>query len=119
MINLKKTYLYAGILFVSGALIYAIWFLDLLPWFLIAASVTLINYYFLARMEQYKSFTYGKVFGTLFLRYIVYIIVAFTVIWLQKDSPHLIEIGISLILGFSVIQVASIINALTARNEVK
>lgn len=119
MINLKRTYIYASILSLIGILVYAIWFSDLILWFLIAVGITLINYYFLIRIEKYQSINHLNVLGTLFLRYLVYIIVAFVVIWSQKDSPILIEIGITLAIGFSVVQVSSILNALIKRNGVK
>lgn len=119
MINLKKTYLYAGILAILGTIVYAIWFSDLILWFLIAVGITLINYYFLIRIEKYQSLNHLNVLGTLFLRYLVYVIVAFIIIWSQKDSPILIEIGITLAIGFSIVQVSSIFNALIKGNGAK
>lgn len=118
-INLKKTYVYAGMLLLIGTIIYSTLFLDLLLYFLIAGVITIGNYFLLERIERYKEINQITVFGTLFLRYMIYVIVAFLVIWLNKDSTNLEFIGISLVTGFSIIQIATIINALTSKSGVK
>lgn len=118
-INLKKTYVYAGMLLLIGTIIYSTLFLDLLLYFLIAGVITIGNYFLLERIERYKEINQITVFGTLFLRYLIYVIVAFLVIWLNKDSANLEFIGISLVTGFSIIQIATIINALTSKSGVK
>lgn len=118
-INLKKTYVYAGMLLLIGTIIYSTLFLDLLLYFLIAGVITIGNYFLLERIERYKEINQITVFGTLFLRYMIYVIVAFLVIWLNKDSANLEFIGISLVTGFSIIQIATIINALTSKSGVK
>jgi len=118
-INLKKTYVYAGMLLLIGTIIYSTLFLDLLLYFLIAGVITIGNYYLLERIERYKEINQITVFSTLFLRYMIYVIVAFLVIWLNKDSANLEFIGISLVTGFSIIQIATIINALTSKSGVK
>lgn len=119
VINLKKTYIYAGMLLLIGTIIYSTLFLDLLLYFLIAGVITIGNYFLLERIERYKEINQITVFSTLFLRYIIYVIVAFFVIWLNKDSANLEFIGISLVTGFSIIQIATIINALTSKSGVK
>lgn len=118
-INLKKTYVYAGMLLLIGTIIYSTLFLDLLLYFLIAGVITIGNYFLLERIERYKEINQITVFGTLFLRYMIYVIVAFLVIWLNKDSANLEFIGISLVTGFSIIQIATIINALTSKSGVR
>lgn len=118
-INLKKTYVYAGMLLLIGTIIYSTLFLDLLLYFLIAGVITIGNYFLLERIERYKEINQITVFSTLFLRYMIYVIVAFLVIWLNKDSTNLEFIGISLVTGFSIIQIATIINALTSKSGVK
>lgn len=118
-INLKKTYVYAGMLLLIGTIIYSTLFLDLLLYFLIAGVITIGNYFLLERIERYKEINQITVFGTLFLRYLIYVIVAFVVIWLNKDSTNLEFIGISLVTGFSIIQIATIINALTSKSGVR
>lgn len=118
-INLKKTYVYAGMLLLIGTIIYSTLFLDLLLYFLIAGVITIGNYFLLERIERYKEINQITVFSTLFLRYMIYVIVAFLVIWLNKDSANLEFIGISLVTGFSIIQIATIINALTSKSGVK
>lgn len=118
-INLKKTYVYAGMLLLIGTIIYSTLFLDLLLYFLIAGVITIGNYFLLERIERYKEINQITVFSTLFLRYLIYVIVAFLVIWLNKDSANLEFIGISLVTGFSIIQIATIINALTSKSGVK
>lgn len=118
-INLKKTYVYAGMLLLIGTIIYSTLFLDLLFYFLIAGVITIGNYFLLERIERYKEINQITVFGTLFLRYLIYVIVAFVVIWLNKDSTNLEFIGISLVTGFSIIQIATIINALTSKSGVR
>src|SRR5690554_2342254 len=118
-INLKKTYVYAGMLLLIGTIIYSTLFLDLLLYFLIAGVITIGNYFLLERIERYKQNNQITVFGTLFLRYLIYVIVAFVVIWINKDSANLEFIGISLVTGFSIIQIATIINALTSKSGVR
>ncbi|OED59319.1 hypothetical protein [Acholeplasma laidlawii] len=118
-INLKKTYVYAGMLLLIGTIIYSTLFLDLLLYFLIAGVITIGNYFLLERIERYKEINQITVFSTLFLRYMIYVIVAFLVIWLNKDSANLEFIGISLVTGFSIIQIATIINALTSKSGVR
>ncbi|MFA7417411.1 MAG: hypothetical protein WCZ19_02620 [Acholeplasma sp.] len=111
-INLKNTYVYALILFIIGIAIFSIWFLNLLVFFLIAGSVTIANYFLLERIQSYKSVNQMTVYATLALRYFIYVVVAFIMIWFNKESPILEYIGISLIAGFSIIQIATIINTL-------
>ncbi|NWH09827.1 hypothetical protein [Acholeplasma laidlawii] len=118
-INLKKKYVYAGMLLLIGTIIYSTLFLDLLLYFLIAGVITIGNYFLLERIERYKEINQITVFSTLFLRYMIYVIVAFLVIWLNKDSANLEFIGISLVTGFSIIQIATIINALTSKSGVR
>lgn len=118
-INLKKTYLYAFLLLVIGTIIYSTLFLDLLIYFLIAGVVTIANYYFLERIQRYQEVNQITVYVTLILRYFVYVLVAFLVIWLNRKSPILEYIGISLITGFSIIQISTIMNALTSKGGVK
>lgn len=118
-IDLKKTYLYAFAFYLVGLIIYSTLFLDLLIYFMIAGAVTIANYYFLERIQKYKEVNQLTVYGTLLLRYVVYIVVAFIAIWINRDNPKLEYIGISLITGFSIIQISTIINALTQKNGVK
>ena len=106
-------------LLLIGTIIYSTLFLDLLLYFLIAGVITIGNYFLLERIERYKEINQITVFSTLFLRYMIYVIVAFLVIWLNKDSTNLEFIGISLVTGFSIIQIATIINALTSKSGVK
>ena len=118
-VDLKKTYIYAFILLILGAIIFSIWFLDLLIYFLIAGGVTIGNYFLLERIQKYEAINQITVYGTLILRYFIYVVVAFVVIWINRTSPKLEYIGLSLIAGFSIIQLSTIINALTSRNEVR
>ncbi|ABX81599.1 hypothetical protein [Acholeplasma laidlawii] len=106
-------------LLLIGTIIYSTLFLDLLLYFLIAGVITIGNYFLLERIERYKEINQITVFSTLFLRYMIYVIVAFLVIWLNKDSANLEFIGISLVTGFSIIQIATIINALTSKSGVR
>ncbi|WP_162146934.1 hypothetical protein [Acholeplasma granularum] len=118
-INLKKTYLIASILMIIGTVIYSIWFLDLLIYFLIAGITALINYYFLLRIQKFDQINQANVYGTLLFRYLIYVVIAFLIIWLNRKSDILEYIGISLIVGFSVIQISTIINTITSRNGVR
>ena len=118
-VDLKKTYIYAFILLILGTIVFSIWFLDLLIYFLIAGCVTIGNYFLLERIQKYEAINQITVYGTLILRYFIYVVVAFIVIWINRTSPILEYIGLSLIAGFSIIQLSTIINALTSRNEVR
>lgn len=114
-INLKKTYVFAAVLLVIGTIIFSVWFFNLLIYFLIAGSITIGNYYLLERINNYKAFNQVTVYATLMLRYFIYVVVAFVVIWLNRERTNLEYIGISLIAGFSIIQISTILNALTTK----
>lgn len=118
MINLKNTYIYATALILIGTIVYAIWFNHLLIWFLISACVGLLNYALLERISKYKTLSHVNVLLTLFIRYIVFVAALLTIIMINRNSPDLIHIGISTVIGISIIQVATIINALIEQRKV-
>lgn len=119
MIDLKRTYIFASIIAAIGLIIYALFFMDLLIFFAIPVIVGFINYYFLIRIKNYENFNHLTVLGTLFLRFIGYGVVVFLLIFLNKESENLILIGVSIAIGFSVIQVSTLLNSMTKRKGVK
>lgn len=55
VINLKKMYVYVGMLLFIGIIIYSILFLDLFFYFLIVGVIIIGNYFLLECIECYKE----------------------------------------------------------------
>jgi|GEM_PF-6547173 len=118
MKKLIRSYYYASGLVVIGLVVTLIWFRSLTLWFSIAAFVSIVNYGLLILMKDQQRFTQQRLLLILLIRYIIFGMTCFLVIFLNRDSDYFIGIGIVLAIGLSVMKVGTICNTLIHKDEV-
>ncbi len=112
MRDLLKAYLYALPLVLIGAVILAIWFTPLVLWFLIAAALSMANYFLLIRIQNYQQINQKTVLLTLLIRYLIFVGALLTIMLITRNQPNFISIMIVTAIGISVMKLAAVMVSL-------